>query len=304
MEIVDEYENRFFYPYLIILVGDAGVGTVNSIIVSLSIMVGEPTVDVEENLDAAGALLVTCFPSVGFVSSIVAHYLVDKLELELVGGIRHPDLAAVCLVQDGKPLPPIRFYSGEPICNMESCDKVVLIASEIQIPEKLSLHLATEIINWIKDSGVSSSIMIDSFAQGIDKGHSIFDDQEGIDSILGIGSTDGAHLVLNQIKVPLLKQGVVSGMTGVMMGECRRRRIDAMAILAETNGEVGQGVIPDARAAARIIGSMDVLLPAVQLDPEPLLEEAKRIESQIREMMAVHLNPPQDMVDSQTGMFG
>ena len=98
-------------------------------------MVGEPTVDVEENLDAAGALLVTCFPSVGFVSSIVAHYLVDKLELELVGGIRHPDLAAVCLVQDGKPLPPIRFYSGEPICNMESCDKVVLIASEIQIPD-------------------------------------------------------------------------------------------------------------------------------------------------------------------------
>ena len=77
-----------------------------------------------------------------------------------------------------------------------------------------------------------------------------------------------------------------------------------MAILAETNGEVGQGVIPDARAAARIIGSMDVLLPAVQLDPEPLLEEAKRIESQIREMMALHINPTQDIGDTQTGMFG
>jgi len=267
-------------------------------------MVDEPTVDVEENLDASGALLVTCFPSVGFVSSIVAHYLVDKLELELVGGIRHQDLAAVCLVQDGKPLPPIRFYSGEPICNMESCDKVVLIASEIHIPEKLSLHLTTEIINWIKDRGVSSTIMIDSFSHGIEKGHSIFDDQEGMDSILGIGSTDEAHLILDQIKVPLLKQGVVSGMTGVMMGECRRRSIDAMAILAESNGDVGQGVIPDARAAARIIGSMDVLLPAVQLDAEPLLEEAKRIEGQIREMMAVHLNPPQDVGDAQTGMFG
>lgn len=280
------------------------MGTVNSIIVALSVMVDEPTVDVEENLDASGALLVTCFPSVGFVSSIVAHYLVDKLELELVGGIRHQDLAAVCLVQDGKPLPPIRFYSGEPICNMESCDKVVLIASEIHIPEKLSLHLTTEIINWIKDRGVSSTIMIDSFSHGIEKGHSIFDDQEGMDSILGIGSTDEAHLILDQIKVPLLKQGVVSGMTGVMMGECRRRSIDAMAILAESNGDVGQGVIPDARAAARIIGSMDVLLPAVQLDAEPLLEEAKRIEGQIREMMAVHLNPPQDVGDAQTGMFG
>ena len=88
------------------------------------------------------------------------------------------------------------------------------------------------------------------------------------------------------------------------MGECRRRQIDAMAIIAESSGEIGQGVIPDARAAARIIGCMDGLLPAVQLDPEPLMEEAQRIESQIRDMMAVHLNPPADSGSANTGMFG
>ena len=68
-------------------------------------------------------------------------------------------------------------------------------------------------------------------------------------------------------------------MTGVMVGGGRRRQMEAMAIRAESSGEVGQGVIPDARAAARIIGCMDGLLPAVQLDPEPLMEEAQRIES-------------------------
>ena len=88
------------------------------------------------------------------------------------------------------------------------------------------------------------------------------------------------------------------------MGECRRRRIDALAILAESDGEIGQGVIPDARAAARIIGCMDGLLPAVHLDPEPLMEEAQRIEGQIREMMAVHLNPSQDSSIAPTGMYG
>jgi len=93
-------------------------------------------------------------------------------------------------------------------------------------------------------------------------------------------------------------------MTGVMMGECRRREVDALAIIAESDGEIGQGVIPDARAAARIIGSMDGLLPAVHLDPEPLLEEAQRIEGQIRDTMALHLNPPQDQSNAPTGMFG
>ena len=261
-------------------------------------------VDVDEGVNSSGALLVSCFPSVGFVSSIVAHFLVEKLELELVGGVRHPKLPPVCLVQEGKPLPPIRFYAGEPICNMDQCDKVVLIASEIQIPPELILPLSTGLIDWIVSSGVSSTILVDSFAHGIDSNHSIFDDDEGMESMLGIGSNDSSHDLLKSIGVPLLKQGLVGGMTGVMMGECRRRRIDALAILAESDGEIGQGVIPDARAAARIIGCMDGLLPAVHLDPEPLMEEAQRIEGQIREMMAVHLNPSLDSSIAPTGMYG
>ncbi len=261
-------------------------------------------VEVDEGVNSSGALLVSCFPSVGFVSSIVAHFLVEKLELELVGGVRHPKLPPVCLVQEGKPLPPIRFYAGEPICNMDQCDKVVLIASEIQIPPELILPLSTGLIDWIVSSGVSSTILIDSFAHGIDSSHSIFDDDEGMESMLGIGSNESTHDLLKSIGVPLLKQGLVGGMTGVMMGECRRRRIDALAILAESDGEIGQGVIPDARAAARIIGRMDGLLPAVHLDPEPLMEEAQRIEGQIRDMMAVNLNPPQDSSGAPTGMYG
>ncbi|MAS80351.1 MAG: hypothetical protein CMA28_01850 [Euryarchaeota archaeon] len=263
-----------------------------------------PTIDIGAEVNSSGALLVSCFPSVGFVSSIVAHFLVERLELELVGGVRHPNLPPVCLVQDGKPLPPVRFYAGEPICNMDRCDKVVLIASEIQVPSELSLPLSSSLIDWIVRSGVSSTIMIDSFAHGIDSSHSIFDDDEGMDSMLGIGSTDSSHDLIKSIGVPLLKHGVVGGMTGVMMGECRRREIDALAILAESDGEIGQGVIPDARAAARIIGCMDGLLPAVNLDPEPLLKEAQRIEGQIRDMMSLHLNPPQESASTNTGMYG
>ena len=47
-------------------------------------MIDAPKVEVDDGLNASGALVISCFPSIGFVSSIVAHYLVDKLELELV----------------------------------------------------------------------------------------------------------------------------------------------------------------------------------------------------------------------------
>jgi uncharacterized protein len=197
----------------------------------------------------------------------------------------------------------MRFYSGEPVCTMERCDKVVLIASEIQVIPELNLPLADTLLDWCTENGVGATILIDSYAQGIGQQHSIFDDDQSDETILGIGSTDASHNTLKELGVPLLKQGVVGGITGVMMGEGRRREIDVMAILAESGGEIG-GSMPDARAAARIIECLDDLLPAVHLDPEPLLAEAQRIEGEIREMMAVHLNPPSETGDAPGSMYG
>ena len=279
---------------------------INSISVGYGSMSGAPVVAVDDELNAEGALVVTCFPSAGFVSSIVAHYLVDRLGLTFVGGARGAGLPPVCLVQEGKPLPPLRFYAGEPICHMDRCDKVVLIASEIQVNPDLTLSLADSILDWVESSGASQVMMIDSFSHGPDQAHSIFDDDESDESMLGIGSTDSAQETLEQLGVAKLKHGVVGGMSGVMLGECRRRRIDAMAILAESGGDLANGAIPDARAAARIIERLDGLLPAIKLDTEPLLEEAQRIEEQIKEMMATQLNQLQmdkPGVES-SGMYG
>ena len=50
-----------------------------------------PVIDVEDSSEFGDSLVISCFPSEGFVSSIVAHFLVDRLGLELVGGIRPPD---------------------------------------------------------------------------------------------------------------------------------------------------------------------------------------------------------------------
>ncbi|MCP2507305.1 MAG: PAC2 family protein [Candidatus Thalassarchaeaceae archaeon] len=279
--------------------------TVNSNLVSLRNMKDAPVVEVDDDVDAAGALVVNCFPSVGFVSSIVAHYLIDKLELRLVGGVNHSKLPPMCLVQDGKPLPPLRFYTGEPICKLDKCDKIILIISEVKIENQIKMSLARSLIDWTKESKAGVSIMIDSFTKGDSEGHTILDDDDIDTTMLGIGSTDSAIKMLKEIGLPLLKHGLVGGMTGVMLGESRRRGIDSLAILAESNGGPMKGQpFPDARAAARIIECLDGLLPTIHLDPGPLLEEAKRIENQIRDMMAVNLNSSIDDHNGPESMFG
>jgi len=99
----------------------------------------------DKSIDIEDALVVCCFPSVGMVSSVVAHFLIDHLELEFVGGVAHPKLPAICLVQDGVPLPAIRAYAGQPICKIEGCDKVLLLMSELIVPDPLVHEIVSSI---------------------------------------------------------------------------------------------------------------------------------------------------------------
>ena len=94
-----------------------------------------PRVKINAEVSTENALVVACFPSVGMVSSVVAHFLIDHLELEFIGGVIDPRLPALTLVDKGVPLPPIRAYAGKPKCTIEGCDQVILLMSELVVPE-------------------------------------------------------------------------------------------------------------------------------------------------------------------------
>ena len=65
----------------------------------------EAKVWLDKSVNVEDALVICCFPSVGMVSSIVAHFLIDHLKLEFVGGVAHPKLPPLSLVNNGKPMP-------------------------------------------------------------------------------------------------------------------------------------------------------------------------------------------------------
>lgn len=250
-------------------------------------------VKVSSNVDTEGALVVSCFPSVGMVSSIVAHFLIEKLELQFVGGLRDSRLPALCLVQDGAPMPPIRVYAGSPECAMGDCDKLILLMSELQVPDKLTFEIVEAMFEWSKTSKVAAGVLIDAFARkGLSGGPSNdnepvveYEDTADID-VLGVGATLHMREVLETMGIPLLESGVIRGMSGAMLGEGRRRGLDLLSILVEADPR-----FPDARAAAKLIEHLNTLLPSIELDHEPLLEEAERLEEQLKSMMEHQLVP-------------
>ena len=143
-------------------------------------MANEPILKISNDVDAEGALVVTCFPSVGYVTSIVAHYLIDQLELRFCGGVRAPGLPAVCLVKDGQPMPPLRFYAGEPVCTVDGCDKLILIVSEIPVRNDMVLPLTETLLDWSKEAQIAGGVLIDSFSHTDEHAHEIIDDDDDL----------------------------------------------------------------------------------------------------------------------------
>ena len=232
------------------------------------------------------ALVITCFPSVGMVSSVVGHFLIDNLDLEFVGGVVDPRLPPLTLVTDGKPMPIIRAYAGKPECSIDGCDKIILIMSELVIPSPLVHDIVWALYDWSKGSKIRMGILIDAFSKeglsgnnGIEEPTIEYEDTPETD-LVGIGATDNVVSMLDDLGVPMLTNGVIRGVNGVLLSEARRRSIDVMSIMVEADPR-----FPDARAAATLVKKLNSILPTIHLDDEPLLAEAKLLEEQLKALL-------------------
>lgn len=219
-----------------------------------------------EEVDLRDATVIDGFPSVGLVSSIVANYLIGVLDLKEVGVMDSSLFPTVSLVKEGTPLNPVRVYAGE-----VGGRTLIVFISEFQPPTDMIKEIAETVLAWGMDQGCSLIVC----PEGL-----IVDAEEGLEDyvqVYGIGSTAAAHEILQNHGVPIFEEGVITGVAGVLLNEGRKRGFDVISLLAEAHPDY-----PDARAAARVIETVDALLLNLNLDTGPLYEEAERIEQELR----------------------
>jgi uncharacterized protein len=80
--------------------------------------------------------------------------------------------------------------------------------------------------------------------------------------------------------------GIITGVSGVLLNLGKKHGFNAISILAEANPNY-----PDARAAAKVIEAIDGLLEHVDIDVKPLYSEAENIERTLRMMQKQAANP-------------
>jgi len=233
-----------------------------------------------KRIDVEGAIVIDGFPSVGLVSSIVANYLIDTLEMEQIGIVESPAFPTVSLVRNGDPQHPVRIYAGRPPADRagRGADKIVAFVSEFH-PAPTVIHpLATSILDWVQEQRCSllvspEGLVVDAAPRAARGGRgSRLTDVK----VYGVASTRKARELYIEPNMSPFAEGVITGIAGVLLNEGRRRGFDVLTFLAEAQSDY-----PDARAAAKVIETINQILLRTPLDPVPLYAEAERIEQQL-----------------------
>lgn len=202
------------------------------------------------------------FPTVGLVGSILASYISKEKSMQFMAGITSSELPPYTLIQNGEPYPPVRIYGY----NTENGSSILVITSEISPKPELCYAMSMKIMELLNELGVHRLIALEGVAQ--------CDNSE----IVVCGNNKDTLDRAREAELKVLDDGLVRGMTGVMLYEGRDMEIDVLALLCPADPNM-----PDPRASASIIEPLRKLIPELDIESEPLIKEADEMESKIRD---------------------
>ena len=229
-----------------------------------------------KRMNLKDATVIDGFPSVGLVSSIVANYIVNSLELEQIGILDSIYFPSVALVRKAEPLSTVRIYAGERIKGEDGGDQVVVFISEFQPPNNLIKVIAKTILDWIQEQRCRQLICPEGLVIEKEEGEKDSEAEPSLE-VFGISSTKRGRKMLEEHDVKLFQEGVITGIAGTLLTEGKMRDFSVLGLLAEAHPNY-----PDARAAATVLETIDKLLLHIKIDPKPLYEEAEGIEAQLK----------------------
>jgi len=243
-----------------------------------------------EKAGLENAFVITGFPTVGLVGTIAGRFVVDTLKLRMVATFLSDYFPPLSVVSHFEPLPPVRVYAGEKKCGPnEMCNQLVVILSEFSPPPAMLRPLANKIIEWCNKNKCETIVCIEGFNLGEMK--------EEV-PLMGVGSTEKAKDLFEKYNVGPMKEGMVSGLSGILLYEGRRKNFDVSCLLAGTHANY-----PDAKASAKILEVINEMLPEIKIDPEPLYKEAEAIEQQIKAHIK-EAQPSKPMYAESPMMYG
>jgi len=246
----------------------------------------------------AESVLLSSFPSAGLATTVAGHYMIRALKLPRIGRFESPEIAPIAVVQAGEVNPTIRVYGTS---------KLGLVLSEFPPSPSQANALARTILQNAEQRGTRLVVCLEGVVP-----HPESDDEEDEGAAeeapneqvwVAYSRKDPAVLKsFESTRVRALDDGVIGGVSGAMLVQGIGRRIPVAVLLVSARAAGG---LPDHRAGAALIETLDRLLPELRIDTGPLRAQAEQIERALRAAMKTHpaTAPPEPEAHGPAEMY-
>lgn len=212
-------------------------------------------------IDVKDGYLIDGFPYTGLANAIATESLVNTTsQFELAGVLDSELFPPISIVRDEVPSFPARILVNKNL-------KVAVFSSFLTPHESIHRDVARVMLKWASDH--KCSFIISSSA--------IKSDDES-PFVIGVGSTAVAKKKLQDANIPVLKNGTVPGIPGILLNEGMIANINVIVLLCKARDSG-----PDFKAGAEICMAMTKLVPGASCDLKQLLNEAEGIEQNLKQ---------------------
>jgi len=204
------------------------------------------------------AIVLEGSPGLGLLGNIVGWLLVDELKMREIGYIDSKYFPPLAVLYRGVAIHPFRVYEREGL---------VLFLSDFILPSSIVYDMTNAMVKWMKRNNSKELITFNSVIAR-QKSH----------LVAGAANSKDALKRLRKLNIPILPFGNINGISGTLLTRCAIENIPASCLFGEILTPY-----PDPRAAAEVVKILNKML-GLEVNTEPLLEEAQAIESRLKKL--------------------
>lgn len=217
-----------------------------------------------KKIELKSPVLIEGFPGVGMIGTSALIFLTRTLKMEMCGYVMSEKFPPFCTIHEGIPLPPARIYASREY-------NLLAVFSEFIIPLGAAHELCSVMIDWARAKGVRRIYSLG--------GINIKVPEEEIDKVFGIATTDDTRELLEQHGITVIKEGVTTGVTGILLAQSYVRGFPAIALLTPS-----RAIAIDLRSAAAVLEKL-AEIEQIGISTQQLIEEGKAIEQRIADVL-------------------
>ena len=196
-------------------------------------------------------VIIQGFPSLGLVSTITTKFLLDNLETEVIGHIESEKILPLTAIHKSQVVNPITIYY-----NKKSNLVIVQSLTEVAGHE---WKLAETVLELAQTLNSKEIIVIESMPTHEQKINLFYYSNKA------------------KLKLKPISEGIVMGTTAALL--LKAESFPVTCLFAEAHSQ-----LPDSEAAAKVVEFLNTYLK-LKVDYNPLLEDAKKFESKLKEML-------------------